>query len=141
MGVFRAIIDIFQEDVFDKERFFRYPGVLVAGSKELFDGKGFGGWDDLLSQGLSGRVEGEGKVEVWEFSGHFLYRVHNPDRGDGDLMVGEAEAFDICHSSNRVHDGIVILQGLAHAHEDHLWKGGRDGGGDDATCNSIDTTL
>ena len=54
---------------------------------------------------------------------------HDADGGDGDVSGREGEPSGIGHRSERREDGGVVVQGLAHAHEDHVSNPGAGGGG------------
>ena len=73
---------------------------------------------DLLAHLVVGGVEGDGELGADGLFGEAQDAGHDAGGGDGHARFGDADFVD--EQADGVHEGVVVEEGLAHAHEDEV---------------------
>ena len=94
--------------------------VGAAGGDELVERPFAGGGDEGGAFGLGGGVEGDGEVERAFFAGEAEDAGDDADGAQRDALGGEGEAAIVAEDVDRAHDGVVVVERFAHAHEDDV---------------------
>ncbi len=94
--------------------------VGAAGGDEFVEWPFAGGGDEGGAFLLGGSVEGDGEVEGAFFAGEAEDAGDDADGAERDAFGGEGEAAVVAQDVDRAHDGVVIVERLAHAHEDDV---------------------
>ena len=84
-GLFGAIVDACEEDVFEEDQFFTSSDKGIAGSEEAFHGVAFIDGHDLIADLIAGGVEGEGEAERKGVVSEFFDLGGEAAGGDGDM--------------------------------------------------------
>ena len=90
-GLFGAIVDACEEDVFEKDKFFTSSDKGIAGSEETFHGITFIDGHDLIADLIAGGVEGEGEAERKGVVSEFFDLGGETAGGDGDMAGAHAD--------------------------------------------------
>ena len=119
-GVFGTIIDAPEQDVFQSDFSTGSCEPLVARIEQFIDRAEFCPGNDLASERIVRRVKAEGEcdgdLEIAELS----YRCGKANGRNRDPSRADAEAPRRIERANRVRNGGVIGEGLAHTHEDDM---------------------
>ncbi len=94
--------------------------VAAAGGDELMQWPALIGWDECGAFLLRGGVKRDGEVVGPVFRCEAQDTWHDADGGDADLGGAEIDAAGVGDHGQRLHDGVVIVKRLAHAHEDEI---------------------
>jgi len=94
--------------------------VVSAGIDQLVHLPFFSYRNECLALFIGGAVKTQCEIVRAAFIGHATDRRNESDRANGDPMLRETGATDIGDGGESFHHGIVIVQGLAHAHEHQI---------------------
>lgn len=109
--------------------------VDAAGGDEFVERPFAGGGNEGGALFLGGGVEGDGEVEGAFFAGEAENAGNDADGAERDTLGGEGEAAVVAQDVDRAHDGVVVVERFAHAHQDDVAEPfaggvcGRGGGG------------
>ena len=101
----------------------------ATGGHEFVERPFFCGGHEGGALGLVGGMEGNGEVERAHFPGEAQNPRHDANRAERDPLGAEREAGLVAENVDGGHDRVVVMQGLAHAHEHDvaealgLWNG------------------
>ena len=90
-GLFGAIVDACEENVFEEDQFFTSSDKGIAGSEEAFHGVAFIHGHDLIADLIAGGVEGEGEAERKGVVSEFFDLGGEAAGGDGDVAGTHAD--------------------------------------------------
>lgn len=117
-GLFGAIVDACEEDVFEEDQFFTSSDKDIASSEETFHGITFIYGHDLIADLIAGGVKGEGEAEGEGVVSEFFDLGSEPAGGDGDVAGAHADVgWGDEEIEGREEIG-EIGERFAHAHED-----------------------
>jgi len=94
--------------------------VRPAGCHEFVQGPFPGDGDERGPARLGGGVEGDGQMHRPAFLGEAQNPGDNPDRAERNALGTERDAGGIEQDIDRLHHRLVIVEGLAHAHQDDV---------------------
>lgn len=103
--------------------------VGAAGGDEFVERPLAGGGDEGGALGLRGGVQGDGEMERAFFAGEAEDAGDDADGAERDALGGEGEAAVVAQDVDGAHDGVVVVQRFAHAHEDDVAEAFAGGGG------------
>lgn len=118
VGMLGLIVDAPQEDIFKGDPLARPQGDFLDGGDEIVDVPLAGDGHDLLADLIVGGVERDGELGADGFLGEALDARDDPGGGDGHTRFGDSDFSD--EEADSVHEGVVIEERLAHAHEDEV---------------------
>ena len=119
-GIFGAVVEIFEEDVFEGDLVAGLLIEMVEGIDEGLDVVGLVDGHDLVALFIVGGVKREGQLEFYFVIAELMDHFRDARGRDGDAAgahgqsVGRGDAFD------GFEDVLIVQQGLAHAHEDDI---------------------
>jgi len=119
-GVGRRVVFPLDERPLVEDAATRGFAVSAARGHEFVERPFFRGGDERGAFGLIGGVEGNGEMDRTVFSGEAEDAWHDAHGAEGDALGPEREAVGIAENIDRVHDRIVVMERLAHAHEDEV---------------------
>ena len=119
-GVGRRVVFPLDERPLVEDAAARGFAVGAARGHQFVERPFFRGGDERGAFGLVGGVEGNGEMHRTFFSGETENAWHDAHGAEGDALGPEREAVGIAENIDRVHDRIVVMERLAHAHEDEV---------------------
>ena len=114
----RSVVDASEQDVFEGYSFARAEWDFADGCDEVCDVPFAGDGHDLFADLIVGGVEGDGELGADRFLGEALDAGDDARGGDGHAGFGDSDFFD--QETDGVHEGFVVEERLAHAHEDEV---------------------
>lgn len=94
--------------------------VLAAGFDEVGERPFFADGDEGGALGLGGAVEADGEAVGAAFFRELEDAGDDADGADADFAGPEGDAAVVGEDVEGVHDGVVVMHRLAHAHHDHV---------------------
>ncbi len=95
--------------------------VVAASLEEFVEGPQFVRRHEGAETLLAGRsMEADGETIGTAFRSEPADPGNDPDRADGDAGRTDRQSARVGNDAEGMHDGLVIVKGLAHAHEDEI---------------------
>src|SRR5690606_33254266 len=116
-GQLRMVVDAVHHYVLKGNSTPRLGHVVPAGVHQLGQGIAHIDGHDLGSDVVVGGVEGDGQGDGQPLFGQAPDGGHQAHRGDGNVAEADAQALRVVDNPQEADQVVVVLQGLAHAHD------------------------
>jgi hypothetical protein len=127
VGVVRAVVAPVDQRPLEEDAPVERGGEVPAGVHQLVEGPLPGGGDQRHPLRLGGGVERDRQVHRAALVGHPADAGDDPDRADRDPLGAQPEAARVAQDVGGLHDRVIVVEGLAHAHENDVAQAPRLG--------------
>ena len=118
--VFRRVVDVPDEDVFQRGHLVSSPAPFFKGRNELGERPFFVDRHDLVANSVRGSVQGNGQTDLPVIGRQFFQAGHESRRGDGDVARPYFQTAVGSDDFQGIHHVVKIGKGFPHAHEDDV---------------------